>query len=174
MSSNVIKLQPTNLPDKLWKIKSGRGAPVRVFKTAQDLWDTACNYFQWVDTHPLYRYEQRKGTVIAVGKKQPVDTFVAIPLPRPYTKEGLCVFAGCALKYFSNIKHNIFEDLYKEDLDLLNVIEHIENIIHTQKYEGAAVGIFNPVLISRDLGLRDTVQLTTPPDESFNVTLDLK
>jgi len=41
------------------------------------------------------------------------------------------------------------------------VIEHIEDIIETQQFEGAVVGIFNTSIIARKLGLREQTDITT-------------
>ncbi len=45
--------------------------------------------------------------------------------------------------------------------DFLQVVSRIDEIIYTQKFEGAAVGAFNANIISRDLGLRDGSDVTT-------------
>lgn len=45
--------------------------------------------------------------------------------------------------------------------DFSAVINKIEEIIYQQKFEGAAVGLFNSNIIARDLGLRDKQDLTS-------------
>jgi len=48
---------------------------------------------------------------------------------------------------------------YKEHKDFLDIITHIETIIYTQKFEGAAAGHYNANIIARDLGLADKKEL---------------
>jgi len=71
---------------------------------------------------------------------------VTINVPVPFTKSGLFVFLG--------ISPNTWENYKKHD-DFLSIITHIEQIIFTQKMEGAITGHFNANIISRDLGLVD-------------------
>jgi len=40
----------------------------------------------------------------------------------------------------------------------LGVIRAITNIMYTQKFEGASVGVFNANIIARDLGLKDSTE----------------
>lgn len=41
----------------------------------------------------------------------------------------------------------------KSKKEFLGVLKTAEMVIYTQKYEGAAVGFFNPRIIAKDLGL---------------------
>jgi hypothetical protein len=64
-----------------------------------------------------------------------------------------------------DVSHNFWTEFKKRlketDKDFLVVTARIEQIIYTQKFEGAAVGIFNANIISRDLGLIDKSDLTS-------------
>lgn len=64
----------------------------------------------------------------------------------PFTLAGLCVFLGITDDTWRN---------YKQKKDFLGVIRHVEQIIYVNKFEGAAVGMYNANIISRDLGLHE-------------------
>jgi hypothetical protein len=112
----------------------------------------ACyEYFEDCDSNPWFKKEALKG-----GDR--AGEIIDIPTSRPYTKKGLCIFIGIDEKTW---------DSYKLMEDFLPVTTHVESIIYTQKFEGAAVGAFNANIIARDLGLKETTDLTTK-GESLN------
>ena len=55
--------------------------------------------------------------------------------------------------YFSQFKKSCSKDFTR-------VITHVENVIFTQKFEGATVGAYNANIIARDLGLIDHQEIT--------------
>lgn len=129
--------------NQFWKLADPEaiGRP-RIFKTPLDLWEKVKEYFQWVDENPIVTkkiYTNDKGTHLNQDY-----------LIKPYTWEGLYVFLGvCNL------------DRYKEKEEFAGIITHIGNCIRNQKFEGAASGIFNPNIIARDLGLKDSSDVTS-------------
>lgn len=115
-----------------------RDGRLKQYETPEELWEAATDYFQYVDDNPFeveeivkYRDSHTKDTV----KKQ-----------RPYTMEGLYIHLG--------ISHTGF-NLYEERKDFVAITTHIRQIIRNQKFEGATAGLFQPMIIARDLGLRD-------------------
>lgn len=110
--------------------------------TPQELLDGAIAYFQWVDANPLLRNE-----VIKSGDQ--IGRQVSAEIGRPYTVGGLCMYLGISEQTFLNYSEAIGYQEYFE------VSAAIRQAIKTQKFEGAAVGIFNPAIIARDLGLVD-------------------
>lgn len=127
--------------NQFWKQRATHGRE-KIFKTPVDLWQAACEYFQWCDENPWYKYEAAKAG----------DHFgenVTVPVERPYTITGLCIFLDCDVETFLNYGK---AEAYK---DFFGVVSKIRDVIYTQKFEGAAVGAFNASIIIRDLGLRD-------------------
>jgi hypothetical protein len=51
--------------------------------------------------------------------------------------------------------------MIRKNKDFSEVIHAIEEIIRTQKFEGAAVGAFNANIIARDLGMVDKKDVTS-------------
>jgi hypothetical protein len=138
--------------NQFWKNRSEHGRKV-IFADPDILLEEAYKYFDWVDTHPWYKNESIKSGDNA-------GTTFEVATQRPYTLSGLCVFLGVGQHYFEQ-----FEG--KRLKDFSGVLTHIRDIIRTQKFEGAAVGAFNPIIIARDLGLVDKKDHTTD-GESLN------
>ena len=127
--------------NKIWQLadptKVGRPA---LFKTPTELWNEVIKYFEWVDNNPILKTDFK-------GKEADI---VHYDLQRPYTWQGLYVFLGV-----KDLEH------YKTKSEFSEILTHIGNIIYSNKYDGAAVGIFNYAIISRDLGLMDKTDITT-------------
>ena len=66
-----------------------------------------------------------------------------------------------ALCLFLDITHKTFLNYKERGEDFLQVVMKIENIIKSQKFEGAAAELLNPNIIARDLGLSDKKDLTS-------------
>lgn len=135
--------------DQLWKLRKRHG-PERKFPTAEDLWKLACKYFEWCDNNPLIaedviRSGERAGEKIYFNKM------------RPYTNEGLCIHLGVSTSYFRSFKSINAKNAEAEPF--FQVIEKVQAIIYTQKFEGAAAGLLNANIIARDLGLTDKKEL---------------
>lgn len=128
--------------NQFWKIRSKHGRD-HIIKDPVKLWESAEQYFKWCEDHPLIEVDYR-------GKD---STRIELEHPRPFTKQGLTLFCGMAR----------WEDLVKlKDVskDFAEIITRIEYTIYEQKFSGAASGFYNPVIISRDLGLTEKSNIT--------------
>jgi hypothetical protein len=122
-------------------LRSKHGRDI-LFATPELLWDAAKEYFEYTSER---KWEKKDW----VGK----DAMEVIrETDTPFTLAGLCLYIGCSRSYFTNFKKICSEDF-------LTVITRIEDIIFTQKFEGAAVGAYNANIIARDLGLVDKTEL---------------
>jgi hypothetical protein len=133
--------------NQFWKQRSRHGRNV-IFKTPEALFQVASEYFEWCDKHPLHRYEAVKGGDLA-------GTTVKVPISRPYTLAGMLIYMGTGEEYWRDFKKS---KTAKKGFS--GVIEQIEQIIYTQKFEGAAVGLFKENIIARDLGIADKKEHT--------------
>ena len=146
-----MQFQPGN---QLWKLRSKHGRD-KLFATPELLWEAAVEYFNWCDENPVVKQD-------FVGKD---GDQVERKLGRPYTQSGLCVYLDCS--------EQMFRDASKRD-DFFEVCTRISQIIKTQKFDGAAVGIFNANIIARDLGLKDQTDVTSNNEQiKFNISLNL-
>jgi len=136
--------------NQFWKLRSKHGRD-KLFETPDLLWQAACEYFQWCVDNPI-EAEDNKGT-------RNVNT---VKFNRPFTLKGFCLYVDASEHWLTEFKKTATEDF-------LYIIRKIEAIIYNQKFEGAAIGIFNANIIARDLGLKERSDITTD-DEKINVT----
>ncbi len=134
--------------NQFWKLRSRHGRDM-LFATPELMWEAAAEYFQWCDDNPFFKSEAK---TINVGDYQSQVEIVKLPVLRPYTLNGLCLYLGCNTTYF-----NDFEKAGHEDFS--HVLTRIRETIYTQKFSGAAAGFFNANIIARDLGLTDKKEL---------------
>lgn len=147
---NHLPNSPYTLGNEFWKIRS-RCGPDLLFGDAALLTEAAHEYFEWVDTHPLFRYELLRGGEMA-------GQVVAVQMARPYTLAGFCLYCGVSTNFF----HEVRKDATKNDnKGMADAMRMIDQTILTQKFEGAASGIFNANFIARDLGMADRTDMTT-------------
>lgn len=113
------------------------------FETADAVVEAACGYFNWVATHPLKEAQlfHYKGAIKEHDRN----------LMRAFTITGLCTYIGISYRTYLN---------WTGDERFKDAIEFINDVIYTQKFEGAAAGLLNANIISRDLGLADKRELT--------------
>jgi len=125
-----------------WKLVGKSWDSEKVFKSPDELWGKSIEYFQWVDDHPWNKVDAAKG-----GDR--FGEHVTVPVSRPYTLSGLCLYLGISQQTLTNYEK-------AEGYEAYFVVTHaIKQICYTQKFEGAAVGAFNANIIARDLGLSD-------------------
>lgn len=138
--------------NEFWKQRSKHGRD-KIFATPEIMWEAAQEYFTWCEENPLIEIDFR-------GKDaQKVD----LPKMRAFTQEGLCLFLDVNTKYFNEFEKRLTEmpELTDEQRKgFSDVITRIREVIRVQKFTGAAAGFLNPVIISRDLGLKDQTENT--------------
>jgi len=131
--ANDTSFKPGN---KAWEARTKHG---RNHKYTPKQLETACyEYFNWVHNNPLMAAE----TV----KHQGAGDVMAVPVMRAMNIRALCDYL--------KISQNTWKS-YKTNADFLNICEEVENIIWSQKFEGAAAGLLNHAIIARELGLAD-------------------
>ena len=130
--------------NQFWKQRSKHGRD-SLFDSSELLWEAAAEYFEWCDANPWLRTDFK-------GKNAKE---VYIPTARPYTIQGFCLHCDASREWWTKLKGK----KKKDSEDFIPVITRIEEIIYTQKFEGAVVGAFNANIISRDLGLIDKKSL---------------
>lgn len=124
-----------------WTFRNKHG---RDFKyTPEKLWEEAVSYFEWMQ-HKTWK----KSEPIKSGDK--AGTCMDIKLQTPFSQESFCLYADISEDTFRNYLSN--EEPYK---DFFGVTMRIRKIIESQQFEGATVGVFNPNIIARKLGLAE-------------------
>src|SRR5690606_35163598 len=137
--------------NKYWQLRSKHGRD-KLFATPELLWQAACEYFVWCDNNPVLKEDY----VVKDADK------VQSELQRHYTISGLCIYLDVSSVWWAKIKGSATEDF-------LQVLSSIEEIIYSQKFDGAAVGVFNQSIIARDLGLADKKEVENTGNIILNV-----
>lgn len=138
--------------NEFWKARSSHGRKP-IFATADDLWEAASEYFEWVEANPLWEDK--------VTSFQGTNTHEPIAKMRAMTITGLCIFLDISQQAWSE---------YKQREGFGEVTTRIDDIIRTQKFEGASADLLNPNIIARDLGLADKQETSG----AVSVTIETK
>ena len=138
--------------NQFWKLRSKHGRD-KLFESPELLWEAACEYFEWCEKNPFLEV---KPMAVSVGNNQGSSVeLVEVPVKRPFTMHGLCLYLCCNTDYFKNFKNQ--ERANSEEYS--PVIKAIEETVYDQKFSGAAAGFFNANIISRDLGLMEKTEI---------------
>ena len=148
--------------NQFWKLRSKHGRD-KLFKSPELLWAAACEYFQWCDDHPWMQKKavqksvprQRRSGRKTITENEQQTQQEAIPLGRPYTLSGLCLYCDATTAWWYSFRDNMRE---QNDKGFIDIITRIEETIETQQFEGASVGVFNANIIARKLGLVERQQ----------------
>jgi len=132
---------PAPKGSQFWMARSKHGRN-KIYSDPAILSEACFEYFQWCEDHPLYATE--------LVKFQGKATLQDVPKMRAMTIAGLCIFLGISDETLRR---------YKKDENFYGVIHEAEQIIRTQKFEGASAELLNPNIIARDLGLADKKEL---------------
>ena len=125
-------------------------------ESAEELWDAFMSYMDHSDKTPLVEpkiFNSKDG--IRNGNLDKI---------RPYTIEGLCNHIGMSPATWDKWKRDEVERLTSGDNShgfFLDVMLQIESIVADQQFQGAAVDVFNASVMSRKLGLKDGMDLTS-------------
>jgi hypothetical protein len=123
--------------NEFWKVRSSHGRKP-IFAAPDDLWTAASEYFEWVEQNPLWEDK--------VTSFQGVNTHEPIAKMRAMTITGLCIFLDISAQAWSE---------YKQRDGFGEITARVDEIIRTQKFEGASADLLNANIIARDLGLAD-------------------
>lgn len=144
---------PDMIPgNQLWKKRKTHGKPKK-FKTPESLWKAACKYFVWCEENPIWE----QVLVTNRGSYRRVN----VPHMRAMTIGGLCFFLGISNVTYTNYRNRKGFDQICADIDA---------VIYEQKLTGAAAGMLNPMVIIRELGLKEKAELTGKDGQPFEST----
>lgn len=136
--------------NRFWEARSSHGRNPK-FESPEALWAACCEYFEWVETNPLWEMKafSYQGEVI----QEPIAKM------RAMTITGLTLFIDVTLETWRT---------YRLREDLSEVVTRAEQVIYDQKFSGAAADLLNANIIARDLGLKEQSQVEdVTPDIRF-------
>lgn len=122
--------------NQFWKLRATHGRDL-IFSSPEILWQACIEYFEATDKRKWVRVDW-------VGKDA---KRVERETETPYTLSGLFVFLDITAQTWKD---------YRLRNDFIEIVARIEQIMYTQKFEGASVGAFNANIIARELGLKET------------------
>jgi len=125
------------LGNKFWLVRSSHGRKP-IFKRPDKMWRCACEYFQWVEEHPLIEKK--------LVSFQGFSVLEDVPHMRAMTINALCRFMDISEDTFAT---------YGKKKGFIGVVSEIKQVIYDQKFTGSAAGFLNSNIIARDLGLKD-------------------
>lgn len=149
-SAGPLKGHGGQLPGtNYWALRKVENDGQIAIYTPHELLEKFEEYSEYINNNPLHE---------AVLLQKNGDT-VNVPKMRAMSVKAFCLYAG--------IGHSTFLG-YEKRTGYINICAAIKDAIYCQKFEGAAAGLLNANLISRDLGLHDSV-LHTVNDERKTV-----
>lgn len=125
--------------NQFWKMRATHGRDL-IFSSPTILWEACCEYFEKTDERKWKKKDWVGKDALEVERENET----------PYTWTGLYLFLGTNAQTWDN---------YEKREDFFEITTRVRQIIYTQKFEGAAVGAFNAVIISRDLELKDKQEI---------------
>lgn len=134
----------------IWNRKSTKGKKA-AYGSADELWRAACEYFEWATDNPLI-------------EERPMN--IAGQLVMAEVKKAR-VFTFSALCFDLDVSYSTYKG-WRNDETLAEACDWIDNVIYTQKFEGAVAGIFNAGIISRDLGLTEKTESIVKVTDDFD------
>lgn len=143
----ITYIRPDMVGNRLWMLAKGKlGAP-RHFDSPDAMREAVADYFTWVEKNPLYEFKttQFQGAVVRMH----------LPKMRAMSKRALCLHLGITRATW---------DAYRVREGFEELVKGIEDAIYAQKFEGAAADLLSPMVICRDLGLKDRSDITSGDD----------
>lgn len=121
--------------NNFWELRATHGRDL-IFSSPEILWEAAKEYFEATSQRVWIKKDW-------VGKDALEVERESTP---PFTLTGMFIFMDIGKTTWTQ---------YRERKDFKEVVTRIEEIIYTQKFEGATIGAYNANIIARDLGLAD-------------------
>lgn len=135
----------------IWEASIGATGRRNLFNSPEDLWKAAKRYFKYCDENPLLCEK----VFCSNGEILTHDLRKAIP----YTLDGMFIYLRTTKHTWSRIRNT---------QEFKDICQQIEGVMRTQKFAGAAAGIFSPSLIIRDIGLADKQEINHTGDLTVN------
>ena len=128
--------------------------------TPQALWDLACLYFQGENQDTMVKKD-------FIRSGESAGAIVELETTRPFSWVSFDLFL-----LYHGIKTSVFNIRTNKDgkfPEFQEVVQRIEHVIYEQKFDGAAIGGYNPQLIIRDLGLSEKVDANVKTEQPLFV-----
>lgn len=125
--------------------------------TPEVLRSIACCYFQDAENDMLIKKDY-------IRSGENAGKIIEIPIRRPYSITGLTLYVN-AYGFRSSLQALLEPNGKNFRPEYLEVANWIHSVIAQDKFDGAAVGNFNPMLIVRDLGIAENVKANVTAEQ---------
>ena len=122
--------------NRFWEVRATHGRD-KIFSTPEILWESCCEYFEWVEANPLK--EAKPFSYQGETKITEVDKM------RAMTIDALCCFLDINVVTWRE---------YRKRNDFTTAVTRVEQCIREQKFSGAAADLLNSNIIAYDLGFK--------------------
>lgn len=150
--AGIKKSTPSPI-NQIWRI-SERGRK-KIFKTPEELWKGACDYFEWRSANKEYETVPMK---VKVSRDVEEIRMIQVPKLMPFTMQGMCIYLGVNTRYINDMEEYLKEREDEESKEYSEIITRIRDIMFDQKFSGAAAGFFNSNIISVELGMAKKIE----------------
>jgi hypothetical protein len=149
--------RPDMIGNKHWRIafENGTLGRPRIYDDPAEL---AEKINQWIEQTENSYWE--KEDFIKAGPS--AKDKVYLRTSTPFYIQDLCLFLGVNNKYFDDVETSLDNMKDKEKAkEFSRIISHVRNVITVQKLQGATVGAYNPLIVSKVEGLKERTDVTT-------------
>jgi len=127
---------------------------VRRFATPEELFSACFDYFEWCNENPII---EQKPMSVSMGSGMGTEIVLTdVPHRRMYTEAGLCMHIGIGSMTWWHWKTPEAPRYWEEAQD---VIDWALMTIRDQNITLASLGLLNPVLIMRVLGIKEQMEI---------------
>jgi len=129
-----------------WQFRDKHGRDYEY--TPEKLWDEFIAYAKWIEENPLKEAIVIQRGITIENKDGTKETSYTTPVSkmRAMTIKSFCLFADITTMTFNK---------YENNKDFIYITTRIHDAIYSQKLEGSAAGLLQPMIIARELGLKD-------------------
>jgi hypothetical protein len=110
--------------------------------TPKRLWETAIDYFEWVEANPFTENDFKGKDAVEVWVER----------KRVMTLLGFCIYAGISKRVYTT---------YSQSHKYIPTCERIDDIIRNQQFEGGAAKLFDSAFIAKSLGMATRTDITS-------------
>lgn len=128
--------------------------PQRKFASIEDLFRACFDYFEWCNENPII---EQKPMSVSLGSGMGSEIVLTdVPHRRMYTESGLCLHIGVGSMTWWLWRNPDAPNYWPEAQD---VIDWALMTIRDQNVTLAALGLLNPQLVMRVLGIKEQVEM---------------
>lgn len=142
--------QDKRIGNQFWKLRSKHGRD-KIFESGEMIIQACDEYMECLEQNPLQEHDFVGKDAREVNKdKKHVPTWA-----------GFATFCNTHKQHFNQLKVDYKNEKDEIKKDIYIALMRVDDIFFHDKFSAASAGLANPNLIGKDLGLKDSVDVTT-------------